>query len=79
MTASCSLCAIGSKELFADRHRCPNVLYIVVMSMGYVVDWICMLMDFTNLKVRCVVVYCLDVVHGVLSWKDYESDSDLTS
>ena len=32
-----------------------------------------------NLKVRCVVVYCLDVDHGVLSWKDYESDSDLTS
>ncbi|TYK28801.1 ty3-gypsy retrotransposon protein [Cucumis melo var. makuwa] len=44
VTASCSLCAIGCKELFTDRHRCPDVLY--------------------------VVVYCLDIDHGVLSWKD---------
>ncbi|KAA0043118.1 ty3-gypsy retrotransposon protein [Cucumis melo var. makuwa] len=53
VTACCSLCAIGCKELFTDRHRCPDVLY--------------------------VVVYCLDIDHGVLSWKDYEPDSDLTS
>ncbi|TYK30555.1 hypothetical protein E5676_scaffold924G00080 [Cucumis melo var. makuwa] len=46
VTASCSLCAIGCKELFTDRHRCPDVLYIVVMLMGYDVDWDCMLMDF---------------------------------
>ncbi|TYK04869.1 mucin-19-like isoform X6 [Cucumis melo var. makuwa] len=26
VTANCSLCAIGCKELFADRHRCPDVL-----------------------------------------------------
>ncbi|KAA0067060.1 pol protein [Cucumis melo var. makuwa] len=44
VTASRSLCAIGCKELFTDRHRCPDVLY--------------------------VVVYCLDIDHGVLSWKD---------
>ncbi|TYK11167.1 hypothetical protein E5676_scaffold66G00810 [Cucumis melo var. makuwa] len=50
VTASCSLCAIGCKELFTDRHRCPDVLYIVVMLMGYVVDWNCMLMDFTILR-----------------------------
>ncbi|KAA0042480.1 pol protein [Cucumis melo var. makuwa] len=50
VTASCSLCAIGCKKLFTDRHRCPNVLYIVVMLMGYVVDWNCMLMDFTILR-----------------------------
>ncbi|KAA0048499.1 hypothetical protein E6C27_scaffold61G001130 [Cucumis melo var. makuwa] len=48
--ASCSLCAIGYKELFTDRHRCPDVLYIVVMLMGYVVDCNCMLMDFTILR-----------------------------
>ncbi|KAA0061204.1 reverse transcriptase [Cucumis melo var. makuwa] len=50
VTASCSLCAIECKELFTDRHRCPDVLYIVVMLMGYVVDWNCMLMDFTILR-----------------------------
>ncbi|KAA0060840.1 gag protease polyprotein [Cucumis melo var. makuwa] len=50
VTASCSLCAIGCKELFTNRHRCPDVLYIVVMLMGYVVDWNCMLMDFTILR-----------------------------
>ncbi|KAA0046942.1 gag protease polyprotein [Cucumis melo var. makuwa] len=44
MTASCSLCAIGCKELFTDRHRCPDVRY--------------------------VVVFCLDIDHGVWSWKD---------
>ncbi|TYK18639.1 hypothetical protein E5676_scaffold119G001810 [Cucumis melo var. makuwa] len=60
VTASCSLCAIGCKELFADRHRCPDVRYIVVMSMGYVVDWNCMLMDFTNLK--CTL---LDASYGI--------------
>ncbi|TYK05903.1 hypothetical protein E5676_scaffold1085G00130 [Cucumis melo var. makuwa] len=50
VTASCSLCAIGYKELFTDRHRCPDVLYIVVMLMGYVVDWNCMSMDFKVLR-----------------------------
>ncbi|TYK30962.1 ty3-gypsy retrotransposon protein [Cucumis melo var. makuwa] len=28
VTASCSLCAIGCKELFTNRHRCPDVLLI---------------------------------------------------
>ncbi|KAA0062026.1 hypothetical protein E6C27_scaffold89G003620 [Cucumis melo var. makuwa] len=50
VTASCSLCAIGCKELFTDRHRCPDVLYIVVMLMGYVVNWNCMSMDFKVLR-----------------------------
>ncbi|TYJ96003.1 gag protease polyprotein [Cucumis melo var. makuwa] len=45
VTASCSLCAIGCKELFTDRHRCPDVMCIVVMLMGYVVDRNCMSMD----------------------------------
>ncbi|KAA0035426.1 uncharacterized protein E5676_scaffold862G00180 [Cucumis melo var. makuwa] len=31
-----------------------------------------------SLKVRFVVVYCLDIGYGVMPWKDYESDSDLT-
>ena len=31
-----------------------------------------------SLKVRYVVVYRLDIVYGVMSWKDCESDSDLT-
>ncbi|KAA0055516.1 pol protein [Cucumis melo var. makuwa] len=50
VTASCSLYAIGCKELFMDRHRCSDVLYIVVMLMGYVVDWNCMSMDFKVLR-----------------------------
>ncbi|KAA0051785.1 hypothetical protein E5676_scaffold609G001260 [Cucumis melo var. makuwa] len=50
VTASCSLCAIGCKELFTDRHRCSDVLYIVVMLMGYDVDWDCMSMDFKVLR-----------------------------
>ncbi|KAA0040342.1 hypothetical protein E6C27_scaffold460G00470 [Cucumis melo var. makuwa] len=50
VTASCSLCTIGCKELFTDRHRCPDVRYIVVMLMGYVVDWNCMSMDFKVLR-----------------------------
>ncbi|KAA0056044.1 ty3-gypsy retrotransposon protein [Cucumis melo var. makuwa] len=50
VTASCSLCTIGCKELFTDRHGCPDVRYIVVMLMGYVVDWNCMSMDFKVLR-----------------------------
>ncbi|KAA0057669.1 hypothetical protein E5676_scaffold970G00020 [Cucumis melo var. makuwa] len=57
VTASCSLCAIGCKELFTDRHQCPDVLSIVVMLMGYVVDWNCMSMDFKVLR--------LDVFFGI--------------
>ncbi|TYJ96909.1 pol protein [Cucumis melo var. makuwa] len=43
-------CAIGCKELFTDRHRCPEVLYIVVRLMGYVMDWNWMSMDFKVLR-----------------------------
>ncbi|KAA0056690.1 cysteine proteinase COT44-like [Cucumis melo var. makuwa] len=35
VTASCSLCAIGCKELFTDRHRCPDVR-LVVEGLSYV-------------------------------------------
>ncbi|KAA0033085.1 hypothetical protein E6C27_scaffold269G002100 [Cucumis melo var. makuwa] len=49
VTASCSLCAIGCKELFTDRHRYPGVLYIVVMLMGYVMDWNCVSFGITRL------------------------------
>ncbi|TYK18661.1 gag protease polyprotein [Cucumis melo var. makuwa] len=52
VTASCSLCAIGCKELFTVRHRCPNVLYIVVMLMGYVVKLNCMSMDLKVLRLE---------------------------
>ncbi|KAA0053220.1 gag protease polyprotein [Cucumis melo var. makuwa] len=55
VTASCSFCAIGCKELFTDRHRCPDVLYIVVMLMGYVVDWNCMSMDFKVLRITRLI------------------------
>ncbi|TYK21859.1 hypothetical protein E5676_scaffold836G00110 [Cucumis melo var. makuwa] len=55
VTASCSLCDIRCKELFTDRHRCPDVLYIVVMLMGYVVDWNCMSMDFKVLRLDGLV------------------------
>ncbi|TYK01922.1 hypothetical protein E5676_scaffold808G00080 [Cucumis melo var. makuwa] len=44
--ASCSLCAIVCNKLFTDRHRCPDVLCIVVVLVGYVVNWNCMSMDF---------------------------------
>ncbi|TYK20590.1 hypothetical protein E5676_scaffold132G00030 [Cucumis melo var. makuwa] len=50
VTASCSLCAIGCKELLTERHRCSDVLYIVVMLMGYIVNWNCMSMDFKVLR-----------------------------
>ncbi|TYJ97543.1 hypothetical protein E5676_scaffold85G00640 [Cucumis melo var. makuwa] len=60
--ASCSLCAIGCKELFTDRHRCPDVLYIVVMLMGYVVDWNCMSMDFKVLRLGVTVSFIYGVV-----------------
>ncbi|KAA0035365.1 ty3-gypsy retrotransposon protein [Cucumis melo var. makuwa] len=50
VTASCSLCAIVCNELFRDRHRCPDVLWIVVMLMSYVVNWNCMSMDFKVLR-----------------------------
>ncbi|KAA0047539.1 hypothetical protein E6C27_scaffold2963G00160 [Cucumis melo var. makuwa] len=33
-----------------NRHRCSGVLYIVVMLMGYVVDWNCMSMNFKVLR-----------------------------
>ncbi|KAA0061969.1 hypothetical protein E6C27_scaffold89G002640 [Cucumis melo var. makuwa] len=49
VTASCSLCAIRCKELFTDRHRCPDVLYVVVMLMGYVVNWNCVSFGITRL------------------------------
>ncbi|KAA0045588.1 MuDRA-like transposase [Cucumis melo var. makuwa] len=53
VTASCSLCAIVCNELFTDRHRCPNVLCIVVMLMGYIVNWNCISMDFKVLRLIC--------------------------
>ena len=34
--------------------------------------------ELKSLKVRYVVVYCLDIIYGDMSWKDCESDSDLT-
>ncbi|KAA0046147.1 ty3-gypsy retrotransposon protein [Cucumis melo var. makuwa] len=54
-TASCSLCAIICKELFTDRHRCPNVLCIVVVLVGYVVNWNCMSVDFKVLMLDGLV------------------------
>ncbi|KAA0051714.1 gag-protease polyprotein [Cucumis melo var. makuwa] len=53
VTASCSLCAIVCNEMFTERHRCPNVLCIVVMLMGYGVNWNCMSMDFKVLRLIC--------------------------
>ncbi|TYK31063.1 hypothetical protein E5676_scaffold455G003210 [Cucumis melo var. makuwa] len=46
MTVGCSLCAIICNELLTDRHQCPDVLCIVVMLVGYVVNWNCMSMDY---------------------------------
>ncbi|KAA0035397.1 hypothetical protein E6C27_scaffold285G00080 [Cucumis melo var. makuwa] len=43
-------CVIGCKELFTNRHRCPEVLYIVVRLMGHVMDWNWMSMDFKVLR-----------------------------
>ncbi|KAA0054269.1 hypothetical protein E6C27_scaffold131G002250 [Cucumis melo var. makuwa] len=55
VTASCSSCAIVCNEMFTDRHRCPDVLCIVVMLMGYVVNWNCMSMDFKVLMLDGLV------------------------
>ncbi|TYK01675.1 gag-protease polyprotein [Cucumis melo var. makuwa] len=55
VTASCSLCAIVCNELFTDRHRCPDVLCIVVMLMGYVVNVNCMSMDFKVLRITRLI------------------------
>ncbi|KAA0045504.1 hypothetical protein E6C27_scaffold1202G00530 [Cucumis melo var. makuwa] len=60
VTASCSLCAIVCNELFTDRHRCPDVLCIVVLLMGYVVNWICMSMDYKVLRLGCRNVTVVD-------------------
>ena len=49
MIVSCSLCAIMCNELLTDRHRCPDVLCIVVMLVGYVVNWNCMSMNYNVL------------------------------
>ncbi|KAA0066190.1 ty3-gypsy retrotransposon protein [Cucumis melo var. makuwa] len=46
VTVSCSLCTIICNELFTDRHRCPDVLCIVVMLVGYVENWNSMSMDY---------------------------------
>ncbi|KAA0050682.1 pol protein [Cucumis melo var. makuwa] len=54
-TASCSLCAIVCKELFTDRHRCPDVLCIVVVLVGYVVNWNCLSVDFKVLMLDGLV------------------------
>ncbi|KAA0051715.1 pol protein [Cucumis melo var. makuwa] len=53
VTASCSLCAIVCNEMFTERHGCPDVLCIVVLLMGYVVNWNCMSMDFKVLRLIC--------------------------
>ncbi|KAA0045826.1 protein LTV1-like protein [Cucumis melo var. makuwa] len=55
VTASCSLCAIVCNEMFTDRHRCPDVLCIVVMLMGYVVNGNCMSMNFKVLMLDGLV------------------------
>ncbi|KAA0040381.1 ty3-gypsy retrotransposon protein [Cucumis melo var. makuwa] len=58
VTVSCSLCAIICNELFTDRHRCPDVLCIVVMLVGYVVNWNSMLMNYK------VLMLCKDTARG---------------
>ncbi|KAA0065610.1 hypothetical protein E6C27_scaffold90G00580 [Cucumis melo var. makuwa] len=73
VTASCSLCAIMCNELFTDRHRCPDVLCIVVILVSYVVNWNCMSMDYKVLMLGCGVtvsfiygvVYLTDILIGV--------------
>ncbi|TYK05202.1 hypothetical protein E5676_scaffold108G00010 [Cucumis melo var. makuwa] len=55
VTASCSLCAIMCNELFTDRHRCPDVLCIVVVLVGYVVNWNRMSLDFKVLMLDGLV------------------------
>ncbi|KAA0043132.1 ty3-gypsy retrotransposon protein [Cucumis melo var. makuwa] len=45
VTVTCSLCVIVCNELFTDRHRCLDVLCIVVVLVGYVVSWNCMSVD----------------------------------
>ncbi|KAA0036646.1 hypothetical protein E6C27_scaffold3921G00150 [Cucumis melo var. makuwa] len=48
-------CVIVCNELFTDRHRCPDVLCIVVVLVGYVVNWNCMSVDFKVLMLDGLV------------------------
>ncbi|TYK07953.1 hypothetical protein E5676_scaffold265G00730 [Cucumis melo var. makuwa] len=58
------LCAIICNELFTDRHRCPNVLCIVVMLVGYVVNWYSMSMDYKVLRLCCGVM--VSFIYGIV-------------
>ncbi|KAA0033209.1 ty3-gypsy retrotransposon protein [Cucumis melo var. makuwa] len=58
VTVSCSLCSIICNELFTDRHRCLDVPCIVVMLVGYVVNWNSMSMGYKVLmlgKLKSIV------------------------
>ncbi|KAA0033194.1 putative transposable element-related protein [Cucumis melo var. makuwa] len=68
VTASCSLCSMMCNELLTDRHRCPDVLCIVVMLVGYVVNWNCMSMDYKVLMLGCGVMVSL--IYGVVYLTD---------
>ncbi|KAA0040416.1 gag protease polyprotein [Cucumis melo var. makuwa] len=65
VTASCSLCAIVCNELFTDSHRCPDVLCIVVVLVGYVVNWNCMSMDFKVLMLAFGITRLIGVSFGI--------------
>ena len=67
MIVNSSLCAIICNELFTDRHRCLDVLCIVVMLVGYVVNWNSMSMDYEILMLWTVEVCCRDTGYGVMS------------
>ncbi|KAA0041700.1 hypothetical protein E5676_scaffold594G00330 [Cucumis melo var. makuwa] len=64
VTVGCSLCATICNELLTDRHRCPDVLCIVVMLVGYVVNWNCMSMDYKVLMLGCGVM--VSFIYGVV-------------
>ncbi|KAA0065502.1 ty3-gypsy retrotransposon protein [Cucumis melo var. makuwa] len=68
VTVSCSLCAIMCNELLTDRHRCPDVLCIVVILVGYVVSWNCMSMDYKVLMLGCGVT--VSFIYGVVYLTD---------
>ncbi|TYK29899.1 ty3-gypsy retrotransposon protein [Cucumis melo var. makuwa] len=54
--------------LYVNRHRCLDVLCIVVMLVGYVVSWNSMSMDYKVLRLCCGVM--VSFIYGVMYLTD---------
>ncbi|KAA0045601.1 pol protein [Cucumis melo var. makuwa] len=81
LIASADVDALGVDSIkeysqVSDRHRCPDVLCIVVMLVGYVVNWNSMSMDYEILMLCKVEVCCRETGYGVMSW--FSIDCEVT-